>query len=227
MKVSKCRFILSLVALLLCFACFNNVIATAISAESKQKALSYYSFQLLTSEPQKSEVRTFDVSDGEKVAVGTERLDDKYVVIYSSSGKFMYAYKFKSSGSFSVGWNDENVKVHFYRAKQSVTLDEYGNILDVAEESSDYWIKKSMEKSRVVNGNTYELKNFFGFLKNVEILNTRITKTSADGRKVTIYDAGKGPLMARIANVVIAVIAVAVVLGVVISYSKERTGKDR
>ena len=133
----------------------------------------------------------------------------------------MYAYKFKSDGSFDVGWNGENVKVHFYRAKQSVTLDEYGNILDVAEESSDCWIKKSMGKSRVVNGNTYELKNFFGFLKNVEVLNTRITKTAADGREVTVYDAGKGPLTAAIASVVVAAIAVAVILGTAIERYKE------
>ena len=78
-----------------------------------------------------------------------------------------------------------------------------------------------MEKNRVVNGNTYELKNFFGFLKNVEILNTRITKTSADGREVTIYDAGKAPLMAAIASVVVAAIAVAVILGTAIERYRE------
>ena len=95
--------------------------------------LNNINLSLVTTEPEKREIECFDVNDDGIVAVGFSDINDKTILVYSSTGDFLYGYAFSIYGSFGCEWDGNNLNIYFVRGGILISVDPSGIVLSVVE----------------------------------------------------------------------------------------------
>lgn len=130
----------------------------------QEKILSKIQIDRIEEAPEKVGLLCFDVSDTECIAVGSERLAQKYILVYDKKGLFLYGYKINIDGKFGVGWTEKNLVIYLVRENAVITIGDSDKILSCEKivDSSDnasYWNNEIFSTQRVKKGNYYTMKN--------------------------------------------------------------------
>lgn len=125
------------------------------------------------------------VNSNHEIALG---FSDGYINVYGSDGKYKYGYSFNLNGSYVFEYDDlSNIMIFpiradgYYRFNDEGVLIETRKFTDEVEKEKYY---RSLENKKVasINGNTYALRQSFGY--------TELTKTDEKGNRTVIYDIG-------------------------------------
>ena len=179
-----------------------------LSQERKEHILSTIDFGLLTQETARHEIRTFDVNETHKVAIGYNHLEEAIIVVYGG-GNFLYGYRFKyPRGGFSLEWAGDNMNIVFSEVMLTVTPD--GEIVETAAvpdtvENNTYDRYLRYGKERVVDDLTYTVQ--YG---------TKVVITDANGTETVLYDVSADYIIGGIFVSVIIVFGVTVVVARII-----------
>ncbi len=112
-----------------------------------------------------SEVDCFDVNGEGIIATGIGLENTKkYIRVFTEDNEFLYGFYFYTTGSFLLEWNDENLCIYLVRSDYYVTINSYGDILDIEEieltKNNRRYIDKVLQATEKTVGNkTYSLKD--------------------------------------------------------------------
>lgn len=226
------RFIKIILSSLLCLvftsiACVHSYAINSgfelesISEEDKQSFLSYIDIKVFTEEPYKKAIKCFDVNHFGTVAVG--QFDDdtiKTICVYNKDGTFLYGYNFKSSGSYGIQWDNDNIIIYFVRGDMAISITPDGEIADVKKitnsiENNYYWNNVVFSESRNIDGTEYKIMNDMGFFNVFSISYSLLVVLPSNGEKIVFYDVGKAQLLTTVTvflGIIILVCSAVVVL---------------
>lgn len=210
------------------FAIHTGFTTEEVDAERQQKILSNLELHQI---PQPSTlvpgpIHCFDVNADGWIVIGSESLDDKFVLVYAPDGTFQYGYTFTDYGTFDVGWNNSNVLIYFVRGDLALELDPQGECVDLRKiqntwENNDYWNETVRATKREVQGYQYRMRNASGILNLFMWDYAQLIRMDANGNTTVLYDASNEYEVRTVMFLVIGVAFVmAVVLGLV-RYLKE------
>ena len=191
-----------------------------MSEEEKNRLVSVYSISLLTEEPEKSEIRCFDVNEQGMIAVGRQDIHEKEIVcVYTSQGEFLYGYKFDTYGSFYVEWDDKCINLINVRSDIIMSLDSKGNLMDAKKilnsfDNTEYMNSLDSTSTRTVGSTTYLVRNKMGILNWICPNYSQIVTIDAEGKESIIYDVNAIYLakMILILSMILALFSTAVIV---------------
>lgn len=161
------RLLITLILLFLfsitTFAADDNFEMNVITGSRETKLRERLDVKLLSEEPSKRTISTFDVSDDGSFVLGYE--DDKstkYICVYNAESEYIYGFCYEDEGSFLVDLFDEYVNVYMIRSNLCVSVNPAGEIerlYDVPDTSyNNNYIDELQDNSRKVGNDTYKLE---------------------------------------------------------------------
>ncbi|MBE6870648.1 MAG: hypothetical protein E7491_01705 [Ruminococcaceae bacterium] len=163
-----------------------------LSGEREKNARENLNFALITEEPKKRPIICFDVLNNDTIAIGTEFGSTSTVSIYNSNGDFKYGYKFETSGSYTVGFEDGKLVVYLVRSDLAITLNENGDVAKVqkilmSNENEKYW-ESTYSTVRNVDGFKYESSGEMSFIRFFTGYDYYLVATDENGNEHVVYD---------------------------------------
>jgi hypothetical protein len=187
--------------------------------EKQQTFLSNIDISLLHSD---ADIRSkfivcFDVNEDGLIALGFADSINKSVCIYSSDFTFKYGYSFKSSGSFGIEWDKNNLIIYFVRSDVAASFDERGTCIEIksirnTSENNSYWNNTVSSKKRHVGDDQYIIKNDMGIFSYFGSSYSQLIKINKNGEELILYDVSD----AKIVRTIISFLAVIILLVVAI-----------
>lgn len=152
------------------FAIDSGVSAQELTQKEYSTFVSNIEFILLETEPQRTSIMNYAVSENKEIATYHDTGNQKLVCVYSNSGDFQYGYLFETSQECGVEWTSCGLNIYFVRSDIVLNIDENGTIKDVAQventiENNSYSNDVLGATEYNVNGNQYILRN------DMEVLN--------------------------------------------------------
>lgn len=149
---------------------------------------------LLKEEPSKKNIDCFNVSNDGTVAILQERSSNRRVIcVYDKKGEFLYGYEFTSTGSAAIEWKDELLSIYSIRSNILITVDSFGNIIDVTtyegtSVQNSHFTNLRRSSKQEVNGITYILKND-GIAKFLDTSYSKLIVKDDEGEEVVFYES--------------------------------------
>lgn len=200
-----------------------------LPAETKDRFVSNVSIELLTEEPEKRNVMSFDINDQKMLAIGQGGHRGKEVCVYDSHGKYLYGYTFNCHQDFGIEWDGENINIYFVRSDIIMSVDSNGNVHDVKEvqntsDNNKHHNKLLHSTSHTVGDTTYQIRNNLGIFSWLSLFYSQVVAIDADGEERIIYDAGSTQtLVTVILFVVISLLVFGITALVALNYHKEKS----
>lgn len=193
----------------------------SLPSENAKKVVKNVNISVLHEEPDKQSIECFDVNENGLIAIGCESFDDKTVAVYSNDGVFQYGYKFETSGSFGVEWDNDILVIYFVRSDIAIAVDSGGNVDSVLKisntiENNSYWNHSVFSKTRQVGNDNYIIKNDMGFFNWFASSYSQLVKIDSNGESHVLYDVNSAQMLKMIAMFVGVLVFVCFVVIVVI-----------
>ena len=193
-----------------------------VDENDKQIFISNIDLSLIREEPEKNAITCFDISESGLIAVGTQNLNKKLVMVYTSDGHFEYGYEFNCSGSFGIEWDDDNIIIYFVRGDIAASFDKAGDNVDLKKiqntiENTSYWNNDVFCTQRTINNNLYYMNNGNRLFSVAMPSYSQITKVDPDGNSEIIYTCGNNQVLKFVMIFIIIVVFVILITKVVFS----------
>lgn len=193
---------------------------TGFSTQAYNKTIKT-SFDFLKKEPPQKPIECFSVSEDNKIAIGASSNENRYVSIYDENGNYLYGYSFNDEGTFGVEWEQSELLIILVRCGLIVKINHKGNIVRIDQientvDNSIYLHNNVFAKSKIVNGNKYELNNDMGILNIFASKYSTLAKTNLDGVQTVIYDVHNDYLILLLVSIIGAVLFITIAITVLI-----------
>lgn len=210
----------------------SEVDTEPISQEEERQFRRNWQVKVIREEPEKMPIDCFAVSENERIAVGSENSEEKTVCIYTPEGVFQYGYKFKSSGTFFLAWDGNNILVYLVRSDYIVSLDSDGQIVTLCKfsdtsENRKYYREVFCSNQYTVNDKVYKLTSQKKLLSIFTDSYDLITVVDAQGDSTVVYEATNTLLAKALVFCVFAAIFIGVCICVLIYRIKEMKAHTR
>lgn len=168
---------------------------------------------ILTEEPAKKTIDHFDVNQYGMIAIVQSVPDIKTICVYTKSGEFKYAYRFKCDGSVGVEWDDNTLMIYLVRESVAFTVNSNGeieHIVGIANtiENNSYWNHSVFANKRVIDNTEYRLNNDRGIFNLFASSYTQLVVTENNGEESIIYDVNSSQIVKDIATFILIVILI-------------------
>ena len=168
---------------------------------------------ILTEEPAKKTIDHFDVNQYGMIAIVQSVPDIKTICVYTKSGEFKYAYRFKCDGSVGVEWDDNTLMIYLVRESVAFTVNSNGeieHIVGIANtiENNSYWNHSVFANKRVIDNTEYRLNNDRGIFNLFASSYTQLVVTENNGEESIIYDVNSSQIVKDIATFIFIVILI-------------------
>ncbi len=168
---------------------------------------------ILTEEPAKKTIDHFDVNQYGMIAIVQSVPDIKTICVYTKSGEFKYAYRFKCDGSVGVEWDDNTLMIYLVRESVAFTVNSNGeieHIVGIANtiENNSYWNHSVFANKRVIYNTEYRLNNDRGIFNLFASSYTQLVVTENNGEESIIYDVNSSQIVKDIATFILIVILI-------------------
>ena len=154
--------------------------------------------RVLTIEPSRKTIVTFDVHQNGNIAIGysADQLSRAArVVIYNSNNNFLYGYEFDVYGAYYVSWDSDNIVIYFERGDYAASVAKTGEITSIkkvrdTDENQDIFDTIRHKKSEVVGETEYYLKTkIFG--NYISASPYTILAANRDGEEIILHDVSE------------------------------------
>ena len=168
---------------------------------------------ILTEEPAKKTIDHFDVNQYGMIAIVQSVPDIKTICVYTKSGEFKYAYRFKCDGSVGVEWDENTLMIYLVRESVAFTVNSNGeieHIVGIANtiENNSYWNHSVFANKRVIDNTEYRLNNDRGIFNLFASSYTQLVVTENNGEESIIYDVNSSQIVKDIATFILIVILI-------------------
>lgn len=193
--------------------------------------LENFNISLITVEPERKAIKCFDVGETGTIAIGCSDSEDKTVCIYANGCEFQYGYSFKSTGSFGIELDENNLIIYLVRSDIALSVNSTGNIESVMKikntiENNTYWNQDVFATKRKSGDDEYSLANDMGILNMFASSYSQLIVTNKNGKKNIIYDVNSAQCLRMIVIVVCVSIFVSIALSILIrQFVRERRNK--
>lgn len=196
---------------------------TSFSKEEWNQIIESIELTVLTEEPSKQDIACFDISEQGLIALGFNTSPKKTVLVYDSSGVFLYGFRFSSSGSIGVAFVEENIAIYFARSNLVATYAQNGecialeNVLST-QNNSEPKQELMYATKKEVNGSEYRLERDIGIIAQSY---SRLVVTDDTGVEQILYDV---TLQHNISIIMVGGLVLAT-FGLLLTYVVKRTRK--
>ena len=164
-----------------------------LSEKDRNTFISNIDISILEEKPTERAIQCFDVSKNGMIAIGQDGMEGKVLCVYSSDGKFQYGYTFNCRQSFGVEWVGEDVNIYFVRSDVLVTVNQEGEILDIAKaqdtiENNTYRNHMLCSTERTSGDTRYTIRNDMGILNVFSPSYSQLIATKSTGEEIILYD---------------------------------------
>ena len=219
-KRTLCLSVCVFIILLFIIPIESFAMNTGFSTQAYNKTIKT-SFEFLKKEPPQKPIECFSVSEDNKIAIGASSNENRYVSIYDENGNYLYGYSFNDEGTFGVEWEQSELLIILVRCGLIVKINHKGNIVRIDQientvDNSIYLHNNVFAKSKIVNGNKYELNNDMGILNIFASKYSTLAKTNLDGVQTVIYDVHNDYLIILLVSIIGVVLFITIAITVLI-----------
>ena len=199
------------------FAMDTGFSTETLSEDEEKTVLKNVNISLFNSEYQKDSIVCFDVNSDGLIAVGCSDGEKKTIAVYTIDGIFKYGYKFKSSGSFGLEWDKDNIIIYFVRSDLAVAVSPEGEIEEILKiqntlDNNTYWNHSVFLTERKTDDYKYIMKNNMGFLNWFASSYSQLIAIDSDGSTMAVYDVSFAQLVKYIILLIGAVLFILFVI---------------
>lgn len=158
------------------------------------------------------------------IALAFESTTNKLIKVYDADMKFQYAYSFNEPGTYGIEWDSQNVLICFVRGDYIVSVDPYGNIVELkrikdTDNNDSNWYRNIFATGKKVDKEIYRLSNV-GLLRFFGGSYSQLVKTDADGIETILYNENDQQLLNIVFAIIFILIFTAIVVFPIIKYIK-------